>query len=162
MAITRTSGANPLFQALTAEANTVQAFVNLLQIEQTALSKGDTDQLPALVEQKNSIAIQLGTFAEERNALLAAQSYASDRIGIESWCSDHPDETKTSSAWLRILALAAEARELNRINGELIKIRMQYNASALDALLRSENSLDLYGPDGQSKTPSSRRINDAA
>ena len=156
-----TSGVPLFLQALTAELATVQQFIHLLTIEQNALSNGDTDQLPALVEQKNGMVAQLGTFAEQRNLLLAAQGYASDRMGIESWCSDHPDEINTLSAWSTIISLAGEARELNRLNGDLIKIRMQYNASALDALLRGENSLNLYGPDGQSKILASRRINDA-
>ncbi len=61
-----------------------------------------------------------------------------------------------------MLSLASQARELNRVNGELIQIRMQYNAQALEALLGGNGSLALYGPDGQNAAPSARRISDRA
>lgn len=143
------------------EARVVQQFVDALKLEQVALGTGNTDELPLLAEQKTSLATQLNALAAQRNALLEAGGFEADRAGIEAWCAKHPEEKSTSDTWLRILLLAAEARELNRLNGELIGIRMQYNAQALEILRRSEASLDLYGPDGQSKTKGGRRINDA-
>ena len=61
-----------------------------------------------------------------------------------------------------IMAQAAEARELNRINGELIELHLQHNARALNALRGGSDSLNLYGPDGRSRTVGSARINDSA
>lgn len=157
----RSNANSVLLQGLAAEAEAIYRFVVLLKTEQIALSKGDTESLPGLAEDKDKVAAQLSGLAAQRNIFLATQGHPADRLGIESWCANNPAETGISSAWAKIIELASQARELNRVNGDLIKIRMQYNASALDTLRRSGNSLDLYGPDGQAKTVEHRRINDA-
>jgi len=148
-------------QALAAEADAVARFVELLKLEQSALTKGNTEVLPELAERKGQLAVELSGLAAQRNATLAAQGLGTDRTGIAAWCAKHPGEKKVGKAWTMILALATEARELIRLNGELITIRMQYNSKALEALRGANSSLDLYGPDGQATAPGSRRINDA-
>ncbi|MEI7430305.1 MAG: flagellar protein FlgN [Betaproteobacteria bacterium] len=155
------SESGTIFQSLKSELEAVQRFVSLLKTEQTLLSSGDTEELPELLEQKNHIANQLSQYAEHRNSLLSAQGLGSDRSGIETWCAKHPKEMKAAETWEEIITLAGEARELNRVNGELIALRMQYNTNALEALRGGNNSLNLYGPDGQSTFLGSRRINDA-
>lgn len=153
------TGRSTLRQALVAEAQTVQHFVDLLKLEQAALSRDDTAALPAYAEQKTVFAAQLNDFAAQRNAMLAEQGFAADRAGVEAWCARHPSEDIASGAWATVLSLAAEARELNRLNGELIRLRMQHNAKALEALRGGADSLDLYGPDGQATTAGRQRIN---
>ena len=54
---------------------------------------------------------------------------------------------RARDAWNSLMSLAGQAHEVNRANGELIQIRMQHNAQALEALLGSNASLALYGPD---------------
>jgi flagella synthesis protein FlgN len=148
-------------QTITAEAEAVQQFIDLLKLEQTTLSNGKTDDLPAFAEQKSRLASHLNSLATQRNTSLAAQGFGADRKGVESWCAKYPDKKTAKITWTKILSLAGEARELNRLNGELIQMRMHYNAKALEALQGGRNSLDLYGPDGQSTTAGNRRINDA-
>lgn len=148
-------------QALAAEADAVAQFVALLKLEQIALTKGSTEALPELAERKGKLGVHLSGLAAQRNAALAGQGLGADRTGIAAWCAKHPSEKKAGQAWAMILALAGEARELIRLNGELITIRMQYNSKALEALRGGNSSLDLYGPDGQATTPGNRRINDA-
>ena len=145
-------------QVLVAEAQTVERFVDLLKLEQTALRSGDTDALHDHAEQKLKFAAQLDELASERNAALASQGYDVGRVGVEAWCAKHPKEEIAAKAWATIIGQASQAREINRCNGELIGLRMQYNTKALEALRGSVNSLDLYGPDGQATTPGRQRI----
>lgn len=161
MAITLTAPATAFRQTLEAEAATIQQFVDLLQLEQVALSTGKIEDLPAFVDKKAELVARLNALATQRNQSLAEQGFAADRAGVESWCAKYPQEKGVVKAWRRILSLANEARELNRLNGELIQIRMQYNAKALEALQGGKNSFDLYGPDGQSTAPIKRRISDS-
>lgn len=148
-------------QTVEAEADAVVRFVELLKLEQSTLGKGDIDGLSLLIQKKTEVAAELGVLAEQRNASLTAQGLGADRSGIEAWLEKHPADTRLRTAWSRILPLAGEARELNRVNGELIQIRMQHNAQALEALLGASRQLSLYGPDGQTTAHSGRRINDA-
>ncbi len=156
-----TSAAASLLQILTDEALCVGQFVELLKDEQKSLAKGASDELPALAESKAKLAPTLGSLAAQRNEVLAKEGLAVDRPGIEAWCAKHPKDPAVALAWAKIIALASEARELNRVNGELIALRMQYNAKALEALRGGANPLDLYGPDGQSTAFGGRRINDS-
>ena len=144
-----------------AEAEAVQQFVELLKLEQASLTSGRTDALPEYAEQKIKLATQLNSLAAQRKLSMTAQGFDTNRAGVEAWCSKHASEMNASSTWSKILSLAGEAQELNRLNGELIKTRLQYNARALEALHGGKNSLDLYGPDGQSTASGNRRINDA-
>ena len=157
----QTSGTASLLKTIGAELAAVEQFVDLLKLEQTELSTGNTDALPELAERKSTLALQLSGLAAQRNAFLAAQGLAADRVGLATWCAKHPAEKKAAQAWDTLRALSGEARELIRVNGELINIRMQYNARALEALRAGSATLDLYGPDGQATTPGNRRINDA-
>ena len=148
-------------RALSDERALILEFVAVLKLEQVALSEGSIDDLPGYAEQKSGLAVRLNALAEQRNATLAALGCSTDRKGMDAWCAAHADEKPTASDWADILVLAGEARELNRINGDLIQMRLQYNAKALEALQGGRDALDLYGPDGQAKTQGNSRIDDS-
>lgn len=150
-----------LAAAIDAEAAAVRSFSGLLQLEQQALRDGETDALPEIVERKSSAAAALTACAAARNALLASRGFPGDRPGIDAWLRAHADDGAVRSSWATLLALAAEARELNRLNGELIRLRVQHNAQALEALLGASRPLQLYGPDGQTATLGGGRLRDA-
>jgi flagella synthesis protein FlgN len=151
-----------LLRSIETEADAVFRFIDLLKQEQSTLTNGDVDSLTKVIEQKNAIAAELGLLAKQRNILLASRGLAPDRAGMEDWCARHPTNSPIRTTWSKILSSASEARELNRVNGELIQIRMQNNTQALEALLGASRSFSLYGPDGQTSGHSTRRINDAA
>ena len=150
-----------LADILAAEADAVSAFVFLLQQEQTALKSGDADALPAIVEKKAAAACQLAPISASRNEVLARSGLSGDRDGMAAWLEKHPQDAAARRHWEKLQALAAEARELNRVNGELIRLRMNHNAQMLEALLAS-NRQDLYGADGQTSASATRRIIDSA
>lgn len=151
-----------LLHTLEAESESVLKFIDLLKLEQIELEKGNTDRLVALAQEKNDVASKLAALAKQRNSALTALGLNSDRSGIEAWIERRPSDTRTRGIWSRIVALASEASELNRVNGELIRIRMQSNAQVLAAMQGASRTLHLYGPDGQTAPLLSRRINDAA
>jgi flagella synthesis protein FlgN len=150
-----------LLQTVTTEAGLVQQFVELLRHEQTVLTDGDTGALPEVVQDKDRLAEELGRLGSLRNASLTAQGFSPDRAGMENWCDKHPDKARARELWASLLASATEARELNRQNGELIRMRMQFTDKALEILQRRDKALELYGPDGLSSTHGNRRIDNA-
>jgi flagella synthesis protein FlgN len=150
-----------LVQGIDAEAKAVARFVELLKEEQEILSGGAIGRLDGLVQSKNQVATELGLLAEQRNAFLTARGLAVDNKGVEAWLAAHPSSKASRDIWSRILALAVQARDLNRMNGELIQVRMQHNAQALEILLGASRQQSLYGPDGQSAPQNTRRINDS-
>ncbi len=148
-------------QALAKEADLVGEFVALLEKEQAALTEGNTDQLPALAALKEQLATTLNELSRQRDEFLSLGGFLPGRPGMDAWASANPAQNEALAAWNQTLSLASRAKELNRRNGQMIQLRMNHNAQALEILLRKESPLDLYGPDGRSSTPGDRRINDA-
>ena len=150
-----------LAEILKAEADAVSAFVFLLGEEQSALKQGDADALPSIIERKATATSRLAPLSAARNALLEKTGLSRDRSGMEAWLRQHPGNVAVRDRWQRLLELAAEAQELNRLNGELIHLRMGHNAQMLEAL-RAANRQDLYGADGQATLGTPRRVIDSA
>lgn len=151
-----------LQQILAQEAEAVRLFSELLRSEHQALISNDTDKLPALADEKEKIAFRLKDFSEQRNAELRFQGCSADAEGMGEWRVKYPDEKGIAGLWDAILLKAREAKELNSVNGELIKIHMDYNGKALEILRHGNDPLELYGSDGQSRKKGITRINDAA
>jgi len=147
-------------QTIANEAELVQRFVELLTQEQAILTEGKIDELPSLADKKEKLATELNTLTRLRSQYLTSQGYTADRPGMQAWSSKHPEHQQALASWDKTLTLAAQAKELNRLNGQLIQLRMQYNSQALEILRRKDNPLDLYGPDGRSSLQGDRKIND--
>lgn len=144
---------------LTDEASAVDAFVRLLGSEQQALQDGNLEALPGLTEQKSAAVGQLARLGQLRNQLLQRTGLPVDQAGLRAWAGS---DAGRSALIDRILTLAAEARELNRLNGALIATRLQQTQGALDILMRSQTGGGLYGPDGQTALRGSYRFFDSA
>lgn len=151
-----------LADIIAAEADVVSAFVLLLQEEQDVLKNGNPDALPPIVEKKTAATQQLAQLSSSRNVELRRAGYAADRSGVAAWMAKNPADQALRQQWERLQSLAEEAKELNRVNGELIRVRIQNNSQALEALLAAANRQDLYGADGQAAQTATRRIIDSA
>lgn len=156
------NGDQAFAQALANERDTIAHFIELLELEQAALRRGHTEDLLELATNKETLAARLESLGGGRRAFLEAQGLSTDRKGMAAWGDRHPDEKEAADAWQDILTLATRARELQRVNGELIEIHLHYNSKALEALQGGRLSLDLYGPDGISKTASNQSIDHRA
>lgn len=143
------------------EASLVRQFVTLLEKEQTILTEGDTEELPALAAHKEQLAETLNELARQRNEFLSSAGFQPGRAGMDAWLSANKAHHGAAASWNQTISLAERAKNLNLRNGQLIQLRMKYNAQALEILLRRENNLDLYGPDGRSSAQGDRRIDDA-
>jgi len=143
------------------EADLVSAFVLLLNEEQEALKLGKADLLPGIVERKAAATGKLAPISAARNSELSRAGLKPDRAGVEAWLEKQPADKLVRQHWQKLQSLAAEAKELNRLNGELIRLRMQNNAKALEILLSNANRQDLYSADGQAAPATSRRIIDS-
>ncbi|MDD5612039.1 MAG: flagellar protein FlgN [Gallionella sp.] len=145
-----------LLTALNSELGAVRAFVALLQQEQRLLTENQTEPLLALAEQKSLQPINLNQLAESRISMLEQLLPDLSNEAIDSWLA--ANSAKGYANWQEIRELAKQARQLNRVNGELIQMKMRHNQQTLVTLTQAVNKADLYGPDGQrSFTPGSGR-----
>ncbi len=142
------------------EAAAINTFLALLRSEQQALVDGDMEALGAVVQKKDESLAGLLNYAQQRKAMFAALAG-----GREPQPSENPDFGPGPQGdllrreWSRVVALSAEAAEVNRVNGTLINQRRQKCDEALAILTASASRQNVYGPDGSSgRTSFSRSI----
>jgi flagella synthesis protein FlgN len=148
--------------AVEAEVAAVRRFVGLLEREQPFSAMEMSISYWSFCREKNGLTAELTTLANQRSQALATEGLTADPAGVAAWFAAHPMATSARAAWSLLLPLARQAHELNRVNGQLIQLRMQHNTQALEALLGSTNALGLYGPNGQNTPASRNRISDNA
>lgn len=144
---------------VTAEGEGVAAFVALLEKEQKSLQDGDIDALTGLAEEKAALIVRLGQIGDLRNQLLAAAGWPAEKAGLQAWGATSPEAAAAAQG---LLAIAAEAKELNRLNGQLIAMHLQRTQGALAILTRSQAGSGLYGPNGQTTARTGYRFIDSA
>jgi flagellar biosynthesis protein FlgN len=144
--------------ALDEEISKLKEFIGLLEREQDLLKQGDTESLLPLIETKTNQANSLGAFAQARADQLKQLGLDSGRAGMDAWLARNDPDGKLRASWQSLLALAAQARNLNILNGKLIGLHMQHNQQAFTALMNASNRAMTYGPDGQQQVGLGGRI----
>jgi flagella synthesis protein FlgN len=134
---------------LSAERQLVATLVDLMKQEQQLLVNADVDGLAALMPQKTKSVQQLAALSVERHRALGAAGFAASESGMEPWLAANgaPD---ARAQWDRLLALTAEAKELNRVNGMLINKQLAHTQTVLGALRpAAAGDAAVYGANGQ-------------
>lgn len=140
------------------ESAALDVLVAALLDEQALLKCGQADDLAPAVERKNRQLESLSRFSRRRNELLAARRLQSDREGVTAWGA----ATGQGDLVTQFLAKADTARELNRVNGQLIALRLQATQSALASLVPAKAAQGLYGPTGKTSFSTGYRLIDSA
>lgn len=144
-----------LLDGLKKEQAALQAFVSLLEREQSLLMENQTEPLIALSEQKSTSAIALNALSEARQKLMPSEGEQT-AAGMADWLSQN--QPQVVPLWQSLMTLTDQAWQLNRVNGELIQMRWRNNQQALRVLSNAVNQANLYGPNGQtSYSPNSGR-----
>ncbi|MGJ9418191.1 flagella synthesis protein FlgN [Massilia sp. CMS3.1] len=143
------------------EHERIDALVALMKQEQQLLVAADAIRLEEITPRKVALVQELAQLSRERHAALAGAGFAASEAGMEPWLVTHGDEAGRS-AWAQLLALTAEAKELNRVNGMLINRQMAHNQTVLNALRTPTAAPEstLYGAKGQTfgSAPSRRFV----
>ncbi len=133
---------------LEAESSQLRKFLDLLEREEAVLIAGDTDALLSITKEKNERYRQLQHLHDDRSMLVARFGHGKDDAAMRNLCGKMP---KALARWDEVLTLAAQARERNHINGQLISKHMQHNQAALSVLLAATDQPPLYDAEGHSR-----------
>lgn len=134
-------------ELLVEEINSFGQFCLLLNEEREALARMDQDALDELISRKQMLCEHLSRLAEQRQAVIGAGDHATVLRTLDPALSDE---------WNKLTRLAREARELNRINGTIIEVRLQHNQQAL-AVLKVGEAVATYSADGLSRSGGAAR-----
>lgn len=135
---------------LDGERQAADSLLQLLRQEQAALVDGDVERMSTLTDDKAKSASRMAQLAKSRHELLASAGFAPTEAGMQEWLTSVHATAADKTAWDALLAVAANANELNRINGLLIGQHMARNQVALNILQGNADSGGIYGPNGQS------------
>lgn len=140
----------------------IARFIELLQDEQGALRRADTEPLPTIGTEKVTLVEQLNKLENERRAALGLDAAEAPRAAMEKWLAANPAQKRAAQNWAKLLELANEARELHQLNAGLVAMHLQQTGEALNVLTTRRPADGLYGSDGQAAPPSGSRIVDSA
>jgi len=137
-----------LLATLVEEYSTVEAFASVLTLETRALTAvSPVEQLPPIIEKKTELIGVLARLEAARDAQLAELGFPAGWSGMELAAST---DTRVAAQWTLLQKAADRARRVNTSNGELIRVRMDYNQRALAALqVNVPRKAGFYGPDGR-------------
>jgi len=148
-----------LAQLIQDERSGLQGFVALLKREEALLIANQIDALVSLSEEKTTLYRALQRLSDDRLRMFARLGAKVSNENVRIVLAQSPEAL---GAWDEVIALAAEAQERNRVNGQLITERLQNNQQALSTLLAAAEHPQIYGPDGQSRpTAASRHFGSA-
>jgi len=143
------------------EQQHVSALIELMKQEQQLLVAADANGLATLTPQKNALLQALADLSAQRHAALLAAGCEGSEAGMEPWLAVGGNE-EARSQWENLLALAREAKELNRVNGMLINKQLAHNQGVLNALRMPAGAEagGMYGASGQAlgSGPSKRYV----
>jgi|GEM_PF-1036446 len=131
------------------EVATVTPFVEMLRAEQAALVRGESERVAEYADPKAKYLIELTRLGGERNRLLAAGGYSTDRAGMERCLREHAAQAvNVANAWRQLLTLTQAAHAANTTNGMIIATRLQHTQRALNAIFSSARMPGAYGTYG--------------
>lgn len=140
-----------LDQMLARDNARVDELEELLSRERQALEQRDTETLAPLIDAKNAAMAALGESALERQGWLEAAGLTPNHDNWQAWL-ERASETRARQAdWDRLAQRFAHCREMNEINGKIIR-RAQQTMEQLLKLLRGQNNdgPSLYNAQGRS------------
>lgn len=141
--------ASPI-DTLSTEQQHLSVLIALMEQEQQLLVTLNVDALAELTPQKNALLAELTAQSIQRYTTLSAAGFDGEEAGMAKWVESHPEQD-AGAAWNALLALAAQAKELNRVNGLLINKQLANNQTILNALRTPTQGEagTMYGASGQ-------------
>jgi len=134
------------------EQRLMSYMLTLLKKEQASLVDAHADGVAEVTQHKSDVVSQLAALARLRHSALASAGYPAAETGMEPWLAASTG-TAAHALWDDLLALTAQAKELNRVNGMLIARQLAHNQTVLNAMRTPANGAapesGMYGPGGQ-------------
>ena len=143
-----------LAEVLEHESLHLAQLIDLLKEERADLVAASSDRINHIAAEKLNRIQALDTYAARRSTLLAQLGFAQSADGMASAVAASGElGARMQALWSKVADRAVVARDLNDLNGNLIRARLSTVQGRLTQLQRSVGGADaLYGADGMSRT----------
>lgn len=140
-----------LAKHLATQQQVLRECIRLMEQEQRLISTATIDgqQLATVAERKREVLAEIERLETIRTRAQHRLGYPEGRVGSEKAARD----ARCFDAWQALIELAERARQLNELNGRMIKMRMEQNQRILNFLSEAAGQ-SLYGPNGQARRQS--------
>lgn len=124
--------------------------IDLLVREQKNLLSNRVSEIEKIVKLKGGLLKQINHVAHSRYAALAERDYEPNENGMLKWIANQSNQV-TKDNWDSFQNNLIQAKELNRLNGELINRHFNRNQQMLTNLRNSFQPDTTYGKNGQAQ-----------
>lgn len=125
--------------------------IDLLTREQKNLLSNQVSEIEKIVALKGGLLMQINHVAKNRYAALAEREYEPNENGMLKWISNQANQV-TKDNWDDFQNNLIQAKELNRLNGELISRHFNRNQQMLTNLRNAFQPSTTYGKNGQAQS----------
>ena len=142
------------------EQQLIGSIVELMKTEQQLLVSADADGLSTLTPNKLQLVQKVADLSRLRHRALGAAGFVAAESGMEPWLAADGNED-VRQEWQRLLELARQAKELNRVNGMLVNKQLAHTQGVLNAMRGpASGAAGVYGRSGQTAAagPSKRFV----
>lgn len=144
-------------KVLTQELDASKQLMQLLATEKTAITDRDIPAFEEVIEMKRSLLERLARHEQERIQLLESNGMKHAPDSMDRFIQASQDDGKLPDLWQRLQSTAADCRELNRHNHQLVELFSAHTNKALRALRGETTEENVYGPDGDKNAPHENR-----
>ncbi|GEM_PF-4748611 len=156
---TSTPHAADVHALLQAEYAAMDKLQHILNQETLLLgSSGNMQELSELVSRKNRLVDELKDFARKREQLRASWAGNSSSTDMEAFLETQEEADALLALWQQLLLLTASCREVNQMNGAIIKLNEQHMQHAISLLRDTEPEDVNYDAKGSTMTTRQSRL----
>ncbi len=124
--------------------------IDLLTREQKNLLSNQVSEIEKIVKLKGDLLKQINHVAKNRYAALAERNFEPNENGMLNWIANQSNQV-TIDNWDSFQGNLIQAKELNRLNGELISRHFNRNQQMLTNLRNAFQPSTTYGKNGQAQ-----------
>ena len=140
------------------DAKRLNELVALLTKEQTSLVQMDIEDVEQILDEKSVLIQQIADATKTRHQALGQAGYDANENGMATWIRASENQ-QMHADWEVFQDQLAKAKELNRVNGQMINQHFKRNQQALNTLQGKAPNANagVYGANGQTSAPNHRR-----
>lgn len=123
----------------------------LLSREQVSLINADIDAIESLLDEKNVLLQAINQSVQVRYQALSDAGYQPNENGMEAWV-EKSASVRYIQLWRDFQKTLEQAKELNRLNGQLVNKHFNRNQQFLQHLKGDFANGEVYGRNGQASS----------
>lgn len=157
MPATENTNQHDMREVLNQEICATAQLIEALTAERKSTIGADTAALESAVRDKEQGLEQLHSLEKQRLSLMEAAGYSPSPDGMEMYMQQDQSRGEIFKLWQQLLVQAANCRDQNRENYQLVEMYSRHTHQALCILRGEDPGQEVYGPAGISRDQHERR-----